>query len=56
MKRLGLTLGLNASGGSISSDPLTDFRILVKTDNAGVSNDDQFQFTGAVGISNRKRK
>ncbi len=27
----------------------TDFRILVNTENAGVSNPDQFQFTGALG-------
>ena len=30
-------------------DELPEFIILVQTDNAGVSNDDQFQFTGAQG-------
>ena len=30
----------------------TDFRILVNTANAGVSNNDQFQFTGALGDYN----
>jgi surface protein len=48
--KLGLGIALNrrgAAGGAAA--PPTDFRIVVKTDNAGVSNNDQFQFTGALG-------
>jgi hypothetical protein len=48
---LGLGLGLHKKnsvlGGLITSS--VDFRILVNTANAGVSNSDQFQFTGALG-------
>ena len=48
--RLGFGLGLQYSklsgGGSGNTDA---FIIEVKTDNAGTSNDNQFQFTGAVG-------
>jgi len=48
--RLGFGLGLQYSklsgGGSGNTDA---FIIEVKTDNAGTSNDNQFQFTGALG-------
>ena len=48
--RIGLGIGLNRGrrGGGAGA-AATDFRIVVKTDNAGVSNNDQFQFTGALG-------
>lgn len=39
---------LRGSQGAPPATP-TDFRILVNTANAGVSNSDQFQFTGALG-------
>jgi hypothetical protein len=46
--RLGLGLGLQYS--KLSGGGNTDaFTIEVKTDNAGTSNNNQFQFTGAVG-------
>ena len=46
--RLGFGLGLEYS--KLSSGGNTDaFIIEVKTDNSGTSNDNQFQFTGAVG-------
>ena len=47
--RLGLGLGLSRGRGAAGGAGAKDFRIVVKTDNAGVSNNDQFQFTGALG-------
>jgi len=45
--RLGFGLGLEYS--KLSGSGYNAFTIEVKTDNAGTSNDNQFQFTGAVG-------
>jgi len=47
--RIGLGIGLNRFRGGQAAAGGPDFRILVNTANAGVSNNDQFQFTGAVG-------
>ena len=48
--RIGLGLGLNKQGlASFLPPPSDDFIIEVNTALAGVSNSDQFQFTGAVG-------
>jgi hypothetical protein len=47
--RLGLGLGLKYSKLSGGDSGYNAFTIEVKTDNAGTSNDNQFQFTGAVG-------
>jgi surface protein len=50
-----LALSLSAQAGlwlqrtQAAPGTATDFRIVVKTDNAGVSNSDQFNFTGALG-------
>jgi surface protein len=46
---LGTDEAVSAATGQITAPSNTDFRILVKTDNAGVSNSDQFNFTGALG-------
>jgi surface protein len=46
---LGTDEAVSAATGQIVAVSNTDFRIVVKTDNAGVSNSDQFQFTGALG-------
>jgi surface protein len=46
---LGTDEAVSAATGQITAPSNTDFRIVVKTDNAGVSNNDQFQFTGALG-------
>ena len=47
--RLGFGLGLQYSKLSDGGSGYNAFIIEVKTDNAGTSNDNQFQFTGAVG-------
>jgi len=46
---LGLRLGLQYSKLSGNGSGYNAFTIEVKTDNAGTSNDNQFQFTGAEG-------
>jgi len=46
---LGLRLGLQYSKLSGNGSGYNAFTIEVKTDNTGTSNDNQFQFTGAVG-------
>ena len=46
---LGSDEAVSAASGEIIAPSNTDFRILVNTANAGVSNSDQFQFTGALG-------
>jgi len=47
--RLGFGLGLKYSRLSGGGSGYNAFTIEVKTDNAGTSNDNQFQFTGALG-------
>jgi len=47
--RLGFGLGLQYSKLSVGGSGYNAFIIEVKTDNAGTSNDNQFQFTGAEG-------
>ena len=46
---LGSDEAVSAATGQITAPSNIDFRILVNTANAGVSNNDQFQFTGALG-------
>jgi surface protein len=46
---LGSDEAVSAATGQITAPSNIDFRILVNTTNSGVSNSDQFNFTGALG-------